>query len=77
MKPSGMEPATFWLVAQCLNQLPHTEKRQSVKLERNENPQISSQVLHLQTAREYQKKERKKKRKVLPLIILLQQDLER
>ena len=23
MTPSGTEPATFWLVAQCLNQLRH------------------------------------------------------
>jgi hypothetical protein len=43
--------------------VPHTEKRQIVKLERNENPQISSHLLHLQIPQQYQKKRKGEKTK--------------
>jgi hypothetical protein len=31
MKPSGIEPATVWLVAQCLNQLRHQQRTHAIE----------------------------------------------
>ena len=47
MTPSGIEPATFWLVAQCLNQLRHRIGANKVKVKVRQSHYRPGQVLRV------------------------------
>jgi len=47
MTSSGTEPATFWLVTQCLNQLRHQQRAPRVQgwaFKMKANPDVSSYI---------------------------------